>query len=313
MSIKVIENNLNDEIQTCLAEYTHNFQGIGKLKNHRIKLHVNPDIKPIATSPRSIPYHLKERASKVVEDMIKQDVLEEHPTNEAAPWVSNAVIAPKQNGAIRMTLDARNVNKAILPTNHPIPRHEDIKAKLAGCKIFSNIDLKSAFWQIELDETYRYLTVFHPNDKLLRCKRLTMELAPSQGELNVALKPVFIHINNVYLIHDDLIIAAKDMTDHIKAVREVMEAISSSGLTLNPDKCHFGCKEIKVWCMIYSAEGMKPDPAKVDALKHITPPDNKDDLIRFLCMMQSNSDFIENFAQKAATLREITQNKVHFK
>ena len=86
-----------------------------------------------------------------------------------------------------MTLDACNVNKAILPTNHPIPRHEDINAKLVECNIFSKMDLKSAFWQIELDDSSRYLTVFHTNDKLFRYKRLTMGLKLSQGELNVAL------------------------------------------------------------------------------------------------------------------------------
>ena len=66
--------------------------------------------------------------------MIIHDIIEEQPINQPSPWVSNAVIAPKTNGSIRMTLDARNVNKAIIPTNHPIPRHEDIKAKLEGCK-----------------------------------------------------------------------------------------------------------------------------------------------------------------------------------
>ena len=155
------------------------------------------------------------------------------------------MIAPKPDGGIRMTLDARNVNKAILPTNLPIPRHEDIKAKLAECKVFSKMDFKAAFWQIELDETSHYLTVFHTNDKILRYKRLTMGLKPSQGELNVALKPIFVHINNVHLIHNDVIIATKNMPDHVKAVREVIEAVSKSELTLNPDKCHFGCKEIK--------------------------------------------------------------------
>ena len=87
-----------------------------------------------------------------------------------------------------MTLNACNVNKAITPTNHPIPRHEEIKAKLAGCKWLSKMDLKSTFWQIELDESSRYLTVFHTNDKLCRYKRLTMGIKPAQGELNVALK-----------------------------------------------------------------------------------------------------------------------------
>ena len=172
-------------MQNCLAENTISKE----LASSKItaKLYVNTEVKPIATPPRCILYHLQERASKVIEDMIKQDIIEEHTINEPAPWVSNAVIAPKLEGSIRMTLDAHNVNKAILPTNHPIPRHEDINAKLVECNIFSKMDLKSAFWQIELDDSSRYLTVFHTNDKLFRYKRLTMGLKLSQGELNVAL------------------------------------------------------------------------------------------------------------------------------
>ena len=65
-----------------------------------------------------------------------------------------------------MTLDARNLNKAIQSTNLLIPRHEDIKTKLAGNEIFSKMDIRSAFWQIELHPDSRYLTVYHANDKL---------------------------------------------------------------------------------------------------------------------------------------------------
>ena len=67
------------------------------------------------------------------------------------------------------------------------------------------MDFKSAFWQIELQPASRYLTVFHANDKLHRYKRLTMGIKPAQGELNVALKPLFAHIHEAHLIHDDLI------------------------------------------------------------------------------------------------------------
>ena len=49
------------------------------------------------------------------------------------------------------------------------------------------MDFKSEFWQIELDESSRYLTVFHTNDKFYRYKHLTMGIKPPQGELNVAL------------------------------------------------------------------------------------------------------------------------------
>ena len=166
--------------------------------------------------------------------MINQDVIEEHPINQPATWVSNAVIAPKIDHSIRMSLDACNVNKAILPSNRPIPRHEDIKAKLAGF----------TFWQIELYESSRYLTVFHTNDKLCCYKRLTMGSKPAQGELNVALKPLFMPIENAHLTHDDLIPATTTVSEHIQTIRTVMEVVSEAGLTLNPEKCNFINKEI---------------------------------------------------------------------
>ena len=64
-----------------------------------------------------------------------------------------------------------------------------------------------------------------------------------------------------------------------------------SGLTLNPAKCIFWAKEIVgFWGMIYSADGVP-----VEALDYITAPENKEELVSFLCMMQSNTDFIKNF------------------
>ena len=60
--------------------------------------------------------------------MISQDVIEEHPSNEPAPWVSNAVLAPKPDGYICVTLDTCNVNEAIHSTNQPIP-HQALELK----------------------------------------------------------------------------------------------------------------------------------------------------------------------------------------
>ena len=113
--------DLYGEIQSCLAEYAHNFEGIGKLKNHQIKLNVNLEIKPVAIPPRSIPYRLKDQVHKTIQEMISDDIIQENTTNKPALWVSNAVIAPKLDGSIRITPVARNVNKAIIRTNHPIP------------------------------------------------------------------------------------------------------------------------------------------------------------------------------------------------
>ena len=311
--ILMIESDDKSDLQQILAKYPQNFAGLGKLKDFKTKLHVNSDIKPVNVPAYSFPYHLQSRAQAAIDGMIENDVIEEHPLHEPAPWVSNTVLSPKDDGSVRVTMNAKNVNKALISSNIPIPKHEDIKTKLSGAKVFSKMDLKSAFWQIELDEESRYLTVFHANDKLYRYKRLTMGLSPSQGELTVALRPVFAHIENVHVIHDDLIVATVTNKEHNKAISECMEAIARAGLTLNPPKCIFGKKEITFWGMIFGADGIKPDPAKVEALEYVTAPTTKEEVISFLCMMQSNSDFIPNFAQASAPLRELTKGGVHFK
>ena len=62
--------------------------------------------KGIKSPPRSIPNHLRDRAEKLIQEMIHQGVIEEHPINESALWVSNCVLAPKDDWAIRMALEA---------------------------------------------------------------------------------------------------------------------------------------------------------------------------------------------------------------
>ena len=300
------------DLQDILLEYPETFTGLGKLKNHEVRLHVDKSVKPVVTPPRTTPYHLQDRVQELIDEMIANDVIEELPVNEAAQWISCSTIAPKTNGDIRMTLNARNINKALQSSNLPIPRQEDIKAKLSGANIFSKLDFKNAFWQLELHPDSRYLTIFYCNGRLYRYKRLTMGLKPAQGELNAALAPIFSHIKNVHLIHDDLIIATATKKEHRVALKAVLKAISDAGLTLNPEKCLIGSKEIHFWGLLITSEGIRPDPAKVSALDYVTPPTNKQEVTSFLCMMQANAEFIPNFAQKSDVLRELTRGDKRF-
>ena len=142
---------------------------------------------------------------------------------------------------------------------------------------------------------------------------MTMGIKTSQGELNAALRPLLQDINDAHHIHDDIIIASKDMNQHLNAIRQVLQAIKDSGMKLNPKKCEFAKKEIKFWGIVVSADGVKPDPAKVEALEHLEAPRTKEELRSFLCMMQSNAEFIANFAKISANLRELTRENIHFR
>ena len=122
--IQMIDSHADTSTKTCmqdiLSDYPENFTGLGKLKEYQVQLHVDSRVKPIVVPPRSTPHHMQERVQKLIDEMISNDVIEEHPTHEPAPWISCSRIAPKTNGDIRMTLDARHVNKAIQSSNLPI-------------------------------------------------------------------------------------------------------------------------------------------------------------------------------------------------
>ena len=312
MPVNSIKLDDKQNMQEILSQYPSCFEGIGKLNQYEVNLHVDPTCKPVAEPPRRIPYHLKDRVDEAIEEMMKNDVIEEHPQGEVASWVSNIVIAPKDNGDIRITLDAKNLNKAIPSSSFPIPRQEDIKTRLAGAKFFSKLDLKSAFWQLSIASESRPYTVFHAGGKLYRYKRLVMGIKSAQAELNAALQPLFAQVPQAHIIHDDLIVATLTKQEHEKVIKQVMEIIKAAGLTLNFPKCIFGCSEIRFWGMIVGQDGVRPDPEKIEALDHVMPPRNKEELNSFLCMMQSNADFIAVFSKKAAKLRELTKKAVRF-
>ena len=71
---------------------------------------------------------------------------------------------------------------------------------------------------------------------------MTMGIKTAQGELNAALRPLLQDIEDAHHIHDDIIIASKNMKEHLKAVRQVLNAVKDAGMKLNPKKCEFAKK-----------------------------------------------------------------------
>ena len=193
------------------------------------------------------------------------------------------------------------------------PYIEDTKAQLSGVNYFSKLDFKSAFWQLELDMKSPTLITFHANNKLCCYTRHKMGVKPAQAELNAALKTIFTHIPNFYLMHDDLIIATKSIEEHLEAIRGVVEVMKSKNLTLNPNKCTLGSKEIKFLGTLFSSEKVKPEPEKNKDLEDIEPPKNKKELKWFIYMMQSNTDSIPYFSKSVAPLRILLNGKERFK
>ena len=239
---------------------------------------------------RPIPVHLRKKVNDEIKFMVDQDIIE--PVTGPVEWCSNPVIVPKPNSDdIRITVDLRAVNKSLQDTHKPIPSVEALKTTFHSKTIFSKMDFRSAFSQIEIEEKSRKFLVFRVENQLFQYKRMTMGLLPASGEFMNAIAPQFDDIKQVTMIHDDVIISGETQEDHDEGVRAFLQRTSDLNLTLNESKCIISKHEVSFWGLIISKNGIKPNPLKIKTLEQQTRPQNKDELISFLAMVRSNTDF----------------------
>ena len=108
-------------LESCIREkYKAMFTGIGLLKGYEFKLHIDESVKPVAQPVRRIPFGLRERVDKKLDELLKLDIIEEVPDRPSG-WISPLVVVPKADGDVRVCVDMRRANEAIIHERHPIP------------------------------------------------------------------------------------------------------------------------------------------------------------------------------------------------
>jgi hypothetical protein len=99
--------------------------------------------------------------------------------------------------------------------------------------------------------------------------------------------------------------------DHYRALSASFQRLRESGLTLKRSKCEFGkTSMIMFFGLVFSDQGISPDPEKVEALQHLSATSNQAELRSFLGMAKYSSQFIHNYATIAAPLRDLTRKNV---
>ena len=127
---------------------------------------------PIVQAPRKEPYHKKAKITEAVQKLLDDGIIE--PATGPTEWCSPLHAVAKQDGSIRLCVDMRKVNEAILRTRFPIPTLDDAIEQIseAGSAIFSKVDLNQGYHQIELAEESRNLTTFSCSLGIFRYLRL---------------------------------------------------------------------------------------------------------------------------------------------
>ena len=102
----------------------------------------------------------------------------------------------------------------------------------------------------------------------------------------------------------------EDCSDHDENLCAVLQRARETGLRFNLDKCKFRCTRIPFFGHIIGAEGLQPDPRKIDSILSMDPSTSLADLQSFLGMVQFLSRFIPNLASIAANLGRSPRKQV---
>ena len=141
----------SDDIE---QKYPDIYNGIGKLKEFEVKLHIDKQVPPVSR----IPFHLRKKVSAALKQFEKDKIIEK--VEGATPWVSPLVVIPKNDGTVRLCIDMRMPNCAIKREHHPTPTVDDLIHAMNGAKVFSKLDLRSGYHQLILAKVSRYITTF---------------------------------------------------------------------------------------------------------------------------------------------------------
>ena len=87
---------------------------------------------------------------------------------------------------------------------------------------------------------------------------------------------------DIIVIHDDISVFGKTQQEHDQHLLQLMITASKNGLVFNSSKCHISQPQITFYSAIFTANGMKPDPAKVQALQDLPTSENHTKLQSFL-------------------------------
>ena len=137
------QKSITDEnIRKVFQELPTVSEGVGKLKAKQIDLVTDQDTQPVALQQRKIPFHLREKVEKQLEQLQRQDIIELVPEEEKTDWVYRPIVCvPNKNDEICICVDMRAANRAIKSARHPNLAVHDIAADVNGAKVLLKLDL----------------------------------------------------------------------------------------------------------------------------------------------------------------------------
>jgi len=271
---------------------------------------------PIIHTPAKVPLALQPELDKTLTQLIEAKRIQviDGPLKFKLRLV---VVAKKADGIptgrLRLCLDTRLLNLRLHDAAFELPNIKDVLTIVAKKRVFSKIDLTSAFFQIKL----------RPEDRHLFSFVTTYEGAMTAFQFLVApmgVKSVPKHFQRIisailrdhakfclcYI--DDVIVFSEDVNIHVQHVSTILDVLTTYSLRISFDKSHFGYSTIRLLGHLVSYNSITVDPLKSAQIKDWPYPTNDAELSSFLGFFSYLKPFIINAAELHAEVRKHEAN-----
>jgi hypothetical protein len=281
--------------------------GRTKLIPHRIDTGAN---RPVRQQLRRHPRSHLDFIDEQVREMLNHDIIEE----SASPWCSNVVLVTKKTGKLRFCIDYRKLNMLTYRDSYPVPKIDACLDTLGGAKYFSTLDLRSGYWQVEINEDDRDKTAFVTRMGQFRFKVLPFGLTNAVSVFQRLVDHVLSGLNwficLCYL--DDICVFSNTFEQHMERLTQVIERIKNTGLKFNAEKCKLFQKRIKFLGYEVSERGVEPDAEKVKVILDWPVPRDLTELRSWLGLIGYYRKWITGFSAKAKSLFDLARKGVKF-
>ncbi|KAA3483688.1 RNA-directed DNA polymerase-like protein [Gossypium australe] len=166
-----------------------------------------------------------------------------------------------------MCIDHRQLNNLTIKNKYPLSRIDHLFDQLKGASVFSKIGLRSGYHQLKVKEADIHKTAFRTRyghyEFLVMLFGLTNAPAAFMDMMNRVFQPYLDRFVVVFI--DDILVYSKSGEEHDSHLRVVLQI-------LREKKCGFWLREVTFLGHVVSADGIRVDPRKIEAVLDWKPP-----------------------------------------